>query len=89
MSRILPRYTDQTIHHDPLEIMLAQREAQEQAARTAIANGNAGQQADPANLRGIPCLAKGVGSTSPGTSPHGEAAAGHLDNHRLRRIITT
>lgn len=86
MSRPLPRFTQHPIHHDPLEQLLAQRQAQETAAREAINNGNAGQQADAADLRGIPCIAHGVGGTSPGTSPHGQAAAGHLDHHRLRTI---
>lgn len=86
MSRILPRYTDTAIHHDPLETMLAKREAERQ---TAIDTINAGLHlgGEAADLRGIPCIANGVGGTSPGTSPHGEAAAGHLD-HRLRRTIT-
>ncbi len=82
MNRPLPRFTDQTIRHDPLEILLAQREAEITIARTAIASGNAGQQADPADLRGIPCIANGVGGTSPGTSPHHAASSGALDRRR-------
>lgn len=68
MSQPLPRYTQQRIEHDPLEAMLAQQEAAEQAARDAIARGIT-PLADPTDLRGIPCIARGVGGTSPGTNP--------------------
>ncbi len=68
MSRPLPRFTDQTIHHDPLEIMLAQRQAQHDQARKAI-NTAGYATPDPTDLRGIPCIAKGVGGTQPGTNP--------------------
>lgn len=68
MSRPLPRYLENAIVHDPLEILLAQREAQEQAAREAVHHGHT-PDADPADLRGIPCIARGVGGTSPGTNP--------------------
>jgi hypothetical protein len=68
MSRILPRYTDQAIQHDPLEILLAEREAEETRARAAIARGST-PQADPQDLRGIPCIAQGTTGTSPGTDP--------------------
>ena len=64
----LPRYTDTTIHHDPLDAMLARREALETQAREAINHGHT-PDADPADLRGIPCIARGVGGTSPGTNP--------------------
>ena len=67
MSRILPRFTDSAIAHDPLEIMLAQHEAKQTAAIQRIASG--APMADPSDLRGIPCLAKGVGGTSPHTDP--------------------
>jgi hypothetical protein len=56
------------IHHDPLETMLAQREAQHQAAIEAINNGHT-PMADPTDLRGIPVIAHGTGGTSPGTQP--------------------
>ncbi len=85
MSRPLPRFTDQAINHDPLEILLAQREAEITTARTAIANGHT-PMANPQDLRGIPCIAMGVGGTTPGSSPHHEAANGNMDNHRLRSI---
>jgi len=68
MSRILPRYTDQAIPHDPLEILLAEREAKETQARAAVAKGHT-PQADPQDLRGIPCIAQGTTGTSPGTNP--------------------
>ena len=68
MSQPLPRYTDQRIETDPLEIMLAARQAREDAARQAIAQGKT-LDADPTDLRGIPCIARGVGGTSPGTNP--------------------
>lgn len=68
MSKPLPRYTQQKLETDPLEIMLAQRQAREEAARQAVAEGRA-VDADPTDLRGIPCIARGVGGTSPGTNP--------------------
>lgn len=68
MSRPLPRFTQTTIATDPIEIAMAQRQAREDAARHAIAAG--APPADPADLRGIPCIAPGVGGTSPGTAPH-------------------
>jgi hypothetical protein len=77
VSRPLPRYTDHPIHHDPLETALAQREAQQAEIREAIANGHT-PQADPADLRGIPVIARGVGGTSPGTNPYTAC-----DDHRL------
>lgn len=69
--RVLPRYTDQAIHHDPLEAMLARHEAQLAQARAKVAAGHT-LDADPADLRGIPCIARGVGGTSPGTNPLAE-----------------
>ena len=82
MSRILPRYTDTAIETDPLEIMIAQREAEHTKAINAIAKGHT-PQADPQDLRGIPCLAKGVGGVSPHTSPGSNS---HLTKigHRMR-----
>lgn len=68
MRRPLPRFTDTAIHHDPLEAMLARREAAQAQAREQIAQGYT-PDADPADLRGIPCIARGVGGTSPGTNP--------------------
>jgi hypothetical protein len=70
MSRILPRYTDHAITHDPLETMLAQRQAEEERARLEVGAGRT-PLADPADLRGIPCIARGAGGTSPGTAPEG------------------
>jgi hypothetical protein len=84
MSRPLPRFTDQTIHHDPLETMLNERQAAHEQARTAI-NAGAFLAADPADLRGIPCLAHGVGGTSPGTNPYTACR----DPHRLSRSTIT
>jgi len=66
--RILPRYTDHAIEHDPLEAMLAQHQARLEAERAKAAEGR-NEDADPADLRGIPCIARGVGGTSPGTNP--------------------
>lgn len=68
MSRPLPRFTDQTLIHDPLEIMLAQREAEITRARAQVARGHT-PDANPIDLRGIPCIARGVGGTSPHTDP--------------------
>lgn len=68
MSQPLPRYRQSPIHTDPLEAMLARRQAEHERARTAINNGR-NLNPDPADLRGIPCIARGVGGTSPGTNP--------------------
>jgi hypothetical protein len=68
MSRILPRYTQTPITHDPLEIALAQTEARNQAARQAITTG-AFTPDQTATLRGIPCITNGITGTSPGTDP--------------------
>lgn len=81
MSRPLPRFTDQAIPTDPLEIALAQRQAREDHARAQVAAGNT-PQADPQELRGIPCIAQGVGGTSPGTDPYNETAARETRNSR-------
>lgn len=78
MSRVLPRFTDPAIEHDPLEILIAQRQAEEARARADIDAGH-NPPADPADLRGIPCIARGVGGTSPGTNP----ATAVLRRHRL------
>lgn len=68
MSQPLPRFRQTPIETDPLERILAQRQAEHERARHAIANGHT-LDADPADLRGIPCIARGVGGTSPGTNP--------------------
>ena len=68
MSRILPRFTQQAIEHDPLEIAIAQAEARTLAAQDTIAAGT-WLAPNPQDLRGIPCIANGVGGTSPGTDP--------------------
>lgn len=81
MSRPLPRYLEQAIEHDPLEAMLAQRQAEHEQARAA-ANEGRPLDADPQDLRGIPCLAKGVAGTSPGTNPTTAI-------HRLERRLPT
>jgi len=65
-GRLRVRYTPQTV--DPIEIQLAQIEAKREAAREAVAAGKC-VQANPADLRGIPCIARGVGGTSPHTNP--------------------
>ncbi len=85
MSRPLPRFLEQRHTTDPLEIALAQREAQQAEARRQIAAGHT-LDADPQDLRGIPCIARGVGGTSPGTNPATEA---ERNDHRLRTIHTS
>jgi hypothetical protein len=42
---------------------------------TLIAGATA--QGDPRKLRGIPCIARGVGGTSPGTNPEARATRRH------------
>lgn len=79
MSRPLPRFTDQAIPHDPISILIAQRESERARAQARISSGNH-TPADPADLRGIPCIARGVGGTSPGTNPAVEVT--RLDNVR-------
>jgi hypothetical protein len=76
MSQPLPRYTQHPIHHDPLDRLLAKREAELTAARTAIAAGHT-PDADPTDLRGIPVIARGTTGTSPGTDPYQETARRH------------
>jgi len=65
-GRYRVRYTPTVV--DPIEIELAQIEAKREAAREAVNAGKC-EQADPVDLRGIPCIARGVGGTSPGTNP--------------------
>ena len=65
-GRIRVRYQPPII--DPIEIELAKAEAREAEARARIAAGHT--DADPTDLRGIPCIARGVGGTSPGTDPY-------------------
>lgn len=67
MTQLLPRFTQPTIHSDPLEIAIAAKTAREDAARAAIAAG--APPASATDLRGIPVQARGVGGTSPGTHP--------------------
>ncbi len=69
MTQILPRYTDQTIHHDPLETALAQMEARRQQAIEHINNGTHPALRQPLNPRGWPISTRGVAGTSPGTDP--------------------
>ena len=69
MSRPLPRYTEATVKADPLELALAQRQAKEDHARQMVAAGRT-PDADPQDLRGIPCIARGVGGATRGSSPH-------------------
>lgn len=68
MSRLLPRYTDSPVEHDPLEQMINELRAREEAARAAVARGSA-PDADSQSLRGIPVVGRGVGGVSPGTRP--------------------
>ncbi len=81
MSRILPRFTDQHIVVDHLEIKLAQIEAKRQATLDAMNAGNYATP-DPQDLRGIPCIARGVGGTQPGTDP----LATTIRNMSIRRL---
>jgi hypothetical protein len=55
---------------DPIEVELLAAEAREEQRRAEVAEGIT-PQADPADLRGIPVIARGTSGTSPGTSPHG------------------
>lgn len=84
MSRPLPRFLEQTIQADPLELALAQRQAQQDEARRQVAAGRT-PDADPQDLRGIPVIARGVGGTSPGTNPASQA---ERSDHRLRYILS-
>lgn len=79
--RTLPRYTDHAIEHDPLETMLAQHQARLEAERAKVAEGRT-DEADPADLRGIPCIARGVSGTSPGTNPLHAV----IKNHSIRKV---
>lgn len=69
-ARILPRLRAQGPF---LERRVMERN-QAQALAAALENENARMprlvKAEPGDLRGIPCLAKGVGGAVKGTSPH-------------------
>lgn len=68
MSHLLPRFTQHHIERlDPLEAEVLRIEAQRTAAIEAVRQG--ATTCDPQDLRGIPCIARGVGGTSPGTDP--------------------
>ena len=69
MSRPLPRYLEARIEADPLELALAQRQAREDHARALVAAGRT-PDADPQDLRGIPCIGRGVGGATGHSSPH-------------------
>lgn len=64
--RLRVRYVPTVV--DPIEAELARIEAQREQAKADVAKGKA-MDADPVDLRGIPCIARGVGGTSPGTNP--------------------
>ena len=70
MSRLRPRYTEQFIAADPLELAMAAQTAREEAARAKITAG--APTPDPQDLRGIPVVGRGIGGTSPGTNPLSE-----------------
>lgn len=80
MSRPLPRYREEEIS-DPIDKLIAQRRREKERATQRVNDGH--DIGDPAELRGIPVIAHGVGGTSPGSSPHTEAASGRLDRHRI------
>lgn len=69
MSRPLPRYLETHVQPCPLELALAQHDAQQAEARQQIAAGHT-PDADPQDLRGIPCIARGVGGATAQSSPH-------------------
>ena len=73
MSKPLPRYTN-TQQRDQATV------------DKAVGNTNpttwTHHQANPANLRGIPCIAEGISGTQPGTNPLTETIN---RQHRLRR----
>ena len=75
MSKLLPRYTEQTPIQriDPLEAEIIRIEHERKAAIEAVNQGKH-TDADPQDLRGIPCIARGVGGVSPGTDPFAEAS---------------
>lgn len=81
MSRPLPRYRpDENDSSDPVDRWIAERRAEKERARQRVDDGQL--VGDPAELRGIPVQAKGVGGTSPGTNPATEVVR---NDHRLRR----
>lgn len=88
MTQILPRYTQTTIHHDPLEKELARREAAEHQAREAIANGTNIIRNQVLNPRGWPIQTKGIGGTSPGTDPLAAYLAHERRQQRSRTRTT-
>lgn len=80
MSRPLPRFRTDEHSHDPLDNWIAQRRREKERAKQRIDSG--ATVGDPADLRGIPVIARGVGGTSPETDPLAEAIR---NDHRLRR----
>ncbi len=79
MSRPLPRFTQTALTHNPIDILIAQRQATIDQARTDIAAGiNHADPVDRERLRGIPC--EGFGGTIKGTDPAWAAT----NQHRMR-----
>lgn len=69
MSRPLPRYTQLThTDHTKIDRILNHVNANE----TPITVTKATLPGDTRSLRGIPCIARGVGGTSPNTNPLAE-----------------
>jgi hypothetical protein len=78
MSRALPRYTQ-----EPAPTLVSHRKRRPLIDDTPDPTpGTKLHYPNPQDLRGIPCIAPGVGGTQPGTSPHHMAGSGRLDPRR-------
>jgi hypothetical protein len=73
---LLPRFTDEPVVSDPLELALLAAEAREAQAREAVADGRTHSQGgDPDRLRGVPVIGPTVRGATPGSSPLGALIA--------------
>lgn len=69
MTQILPRFYRRELERQDAEaVRIAVQEAEENVSEGATAGG------DNRRLRGIPCVAQGVGGVSPGTDPYAATA---------------
>lgn len=70
-QRLLPRYrTNPQPARRRLDDHLHQIEARDIEAAAIVTRQPPPDAVDRIRLRGIPCIAEGVGGTSPGTAPH-------------------
>ena len=78
MSRPLPRY----LHTTSIDAAKVDRIISQTQGTTLT---NPMHLANPAELRGIPCIARGVGGTQPGSNPLSETIARDSKKRRYNR----